>query len=245
MARTLKRMKRVLRRAAMTGVSAAAAVTPGPVRQIIGPPLRYADMLIFDHLIIRLAFPNRHRLGQQAWRAAQPLPHQMKAIKALGVRTVVNLRGNFGTAGYREEKAAVERHGLIYVDYKLRSRAAPTREELHGFKDLFATLEHPVLFHCKSGADRAGLASVLYLHVVEGVPIEEAKRQLSLRYGHIRQADTGVLDFLFERYLEHARNEPIAFFDWVDQHYDPDALKRSFHASGMANRLIDSVLKRE
>ena len=33
-----------------------------------------------------------------------------------------------------------------------------------------------MLMHCKSGADRAGLMSVLYRHLHEGVPIEEAKR---------------------------------------------------------------------
>ena len=37
----------------------------------------------------------------------------------------------------------------------------------------------------------------------------------------------------------------MAFFDWVETVYDPVELKRSFHASGWANRLVDRVLRRE
>lgn len=87
--------------------------------------------------------------------------------------------------------------------------------------------------------------SVLYLHLREGVPVAEARRQLGLRYGHFRQADTGILDYFFERYLEDTRLEPMPFFDWVERMYDPVELKRSFKARGWANRLVDSVLRRE
>ena len=55
-----------------------------------------------------------------------------------------------------------------------------------------------MLMHCKSGADRAGLMSVLYRFLHEGVPLKEAKKELSLKYGHIRQAHTGILDYFFE-----------------------------------------------
>ena len=118
-----------------------------------------------------------------------------------GIRTIVNLRGEVGTSTYAFEQQACEDAGLKLVDFRIRSRAAPDRAELLAARDLFANVEYPMLMHCKSGADRVGLMSALYLHVRHGVPIEQAKRQLSLRYGHIRQADTGVLDYFFERYL--------------------------------------------
>ena len=82
------------------------------------------------------------------------------------------------------------------------------------------TVEYPILIHCKSGADRAGLMSVLYRFLHEGVPLTESKRQLGLRYGHFRHADTGVLDHFFERYMADNAHEPIAFWDWVDTKYD-------------------------
>jgi hypothetical protein len=87
--------------------------------------------------------------------------------------------------------------------------------------------------------------SVLFRHVRDGEPIETAKAELSAKYGHFRHADTGILDYFFERYLEHAANKPIAFFDWVETVYDPEELKRSFQAKGWANRVVNGILRRE
>ena len=98
----------------------------------------------------------------------------------------------------------------------MRSRAAPSHKELRGARELFERIEYPMLMHCKSGADRAGLMSVLYRHFKEGIPIAQAKRELSLRYGHIRQADTGILDYFFERYLRDAAACPIEFGEWIE-----------------------------
>ena len=198
----IKRLKRGMRRGAMSLRATVAGVMPQPLHRMLAPAVRYTDMLLLDHLFIRLVFPNRHKITERAWRAAQPLPHQLKALKTLGIKTIINLRGNPNTTTHRLEKAACDRLGIALVDYKLRSRAAPSREELHGLRQLFTSVEHPILLHCKSGADRAGLASTLYLHIVEGVPIDIARHQLGLKFGHLKQADTGVLDFVFERYLD-------------------------------------------
>ena len=78
-----------------------------------------------------------------------------------------------------------------------------------------------------------------------GATLPEAMEQLSLRYGHFRQADTGVLDAFFERYQADNVRRPMPFFEWVETVYDPDELKRCFQASGWANRLVNRVLKRE
>jgi uncharacterized protein (TIGR01244 family) len=218
---------------------------PAAVRTRAEPYARYLDMLLLDHLIIRLFFPNRHRLSQEAWRAAQPLPHQVHDIARRGVRTVVNLRGPTDSSTYAYEQAACREAGIELLDFRIRSRAAPTRDEVLAARDLFARVEYPILMHCKSGADRVGLMSALYLHTRQNVPIETARHQLSLRYGHIRQADTGILDHVFDAYLAYAANTPIAFYDWIETVYDPEVVTRQLHSSGWANRIVDKVFRRE
>jgi protein tyrosine/serine phosphatase len=245
MARLTKQTKRALRRALSACGNAVLTVIPKSVRERGAPAARYLDMLLFDHLVIRLVFPNRHRLSEEAWRAAQPLPHQFGYLARKGIRTVVNLRANAATSTYEFEKAACAQAGITLVDFRIRSRDVPTREELRAARELFGRLDYPILMHCKSGADRVGLMSALYQHVRRGVPIAEAKRELSLRYGHIRQADTGVLDYFFERYLDADAKAPMPFFEWVETVYDPQEVKRSFHANSWANRLVNSVLRRE
>ena len=112
-------------------------------------------------------------------------------------------------------------------------------------RDFFEELEYPILLHCKSGADRAGLVSTLYQHIMQDVPIEKARSQLSLRFGHVKQAKTGMLDFFFEQYLDYAKDHDIAFLDWVETVYDEDELIRSFHSGRWSNILVDKVLRRE
>ena len=41
-----------------------------------------------------------------------------------------------------------------------------------------------MVMHCKSGADRAGLMSALYLILNQDVSVDKAKNQLSLKYLH-------------------------------------------------------------
>ncbi len=210
-----------------------------------GPAGAYLDMLFVDHGILRYFYVNQHRLGDKAWRSAQPAPWHIRRLARQGVKTIVNLRGERLCGAYYLEQRACADAGIKLVNFTIRSRAAPSKEEIRAARDLIGSIEYPALLHCKSGADRAGLMSVLFRHVHEGEPIETALSELSWRYGHVRQADTGVLDYFFERYLADNAKSPIPFFDWVETVYDPDELKASFHASGWANRLVNGILRRE
>jgi len=231
MASFAKRTKRAVRSVTMAWRHGLIDHSPGWARTYFGPGASYLDMLLVDHGIFRLAYLNKHRLSHKAWRS--------------GVKTIVNLRGERVCGSYWWEQRACERAGVKLVNYQVRSRAAPEVEEILGAKRLFETIEYPILMHCKSGADRAGLMSVLYRHFVDGWPIEEAKKELSLKYGHIRQADTGVLDYFFERYLQANAEKPVAFLDWLQTDYDPVEVKATFRANGMANRLVNGLLRRE
>jgi protein tyrosine/serine phosphatase len=101
----------------------------------------------------------------------------------------------------------------------------------------------PALLHCKSGADRAGLAAGLIV-LFEGGTAADAMRHLSLRYGHIRQARTGILDAFFLRWQREGEGHKT-FIDWVQQDYDEASLRRDFHANGLASFVNDWVLAHE
>ena len=68
--------------------------------------------------------------------------------------------------------------------------------------------------------------------------------QLAWKYGHVKQAKTGLLDAFFAAYAPF-EDKGMAFFDWVDNIYDPDEVTRNFQAKGWAVRLTDSILHRE
>jgi protein tyrosine phosphatase (PTP) superfamily phosphohydrolase (DUF442 family) len=245
MASLLKQAKRHLRRKSGALLESATRGAPGQPGTRFARALCYTEMLFVDYGIARLAYNNRHRISNDVWRSAQPAPHHVGWLARHGIKTIVNLRGeqSFGTRWLEEQACA--RHGIALVDLALKSRAPPTQAQLLAIRALLRNVEYPILVHCKSGADRAGIMSVIVRHEHDGVPIEEAKKQLSLRYGHIRSADTGVLDAVFQRYLEDKAATGIEFWDWVETSYDPDEIRRSFKSRGWANRLIDNLLHRE
>lgn len=245
MATLLKQARRVIRRGTSGLRRSVVENAPAWARERFGRPAAYAELMLVDHGLFRLLYLNRHRLSPIAWRSAQPAPRDIRHLAREGVRTIINLRGPRDCSSYALELSACERYGIQLVNYQVRSRAAPTVAEIKGAAKLFDAIDYPMLMHCKSGADRAGLMSVLFAHFKLGQPIEIAKKQLSLRFGHIRQADTGVLDYFFERYLADNAKQPMPFLTWVETVYDPEEVKSSFHAKGWANRLVNSVLKRE
>jgi protein tyrosine phosphatase (PTP) superfamily phosphohydrolase (DUF442 family) len=240
-----KNQRRALRRQVRNLRQTIADNTPHWARRALTPVVHYADMLFVDHGVFRLLYQNRHKLAHGAWRSAQPAPHHIRYLARKGIRTIVNLRGERYCGSYWLEREACARSGIRLEDFQVRSRAAPSKAEVLAARDLFQRIEYPMLMHCKSGADRVGLMSALYLIAKEQTSVAAAARQLSLKFGHVRQADTGILDHFFERYLEDNANASIGFFDWVERVYDPDDVKRSFAARGWANILINGVLRRE
>jgi protein tyrosine/serine phosphatase len=221
-------------------LSAAAALPPWLVRRF-GPAVHYLDLWLMDYGAIREVYGNLHQVTGGIWRSAQPAPRHLRAAARRGVRRIINLRGEEAHGGYWLEEETCARLGLELVKLRLRSRAAPSHNDIAAMRAVIAAIDGPTLIHCKSGSDRTGLFCALYLIFREGIPVVDARRQLSLRYGHVRVTKTGILDHLFEQYLEHDARRPIPFAEWLDTVYDPEALVASFHAEGWRRRAARSL----
>ena len=201
---------------------------------------------IVDHGIFRQIYQNLHEIAPGVYRSNQPTPRHLAHVQRLGVRTVINLRGPGGRLPqYLLERDACAALGLAMIDFPVYSRQLVPSEVVDAAIRLFKAIEYPVLFHCKSGADRAGFMSALYLLAHEGRPVEDAIGQLSLRYGHWRHSKTGVLDRFFEDFRDYQIRTGGDFATWLANEYDPERLQRDFHANRWANLLVDRVLRRE
>ena len=202
-------------------------------------------MLLFDHGLFRPAFNTLSKVAPDIYRSSQPLPYQIRKAARRGVRTVINLRGEHRNSSYKLEAEACTRSGLALINFRLRSRDVPSTQEVEDFAALLANVEYPILLHCKSGADRAGLASAIALILRYEVTPARALRQLSLRYWHVRQAKTGILDFFLEHYREFDARQPIDLLAWAREHYDPARMRRAFRAQWWASFITDRLLHRE
>jgi uncharacterized protein (TIGR01244 family) len=205
----------------------------------------WIHMLLSDHGLFRLFYLNRHRVTEQFWRAAQPAPHQLAQLRKEGIRTIVNLRGGREHGSWQLQKEACDSLGLTLVDYVVRSREAPERETILQLKAFFDQLDYPVLVHCKSGADRAGFMSALYLILKEGRPVKEAIKQLSFTYGHFQFAKTGILDAFLETYAREGEAKGLSLPVWVATLYDPERLQKEFKTGLFSSLIADQLIRRE
>ena len=146
----------------------------------------------------------------------------------MGMRSVLNLRGNDGLAPWLIEEAACRALGLELHVVKLYARRACHKEELLKLIETLRDIPKPFVMHCKSGADRAGLAAVVYRLVIDGVPLEEARKQLSWRYLHLSSTETGIVDHLFDVYEVRMTRSPIDFETWVEREYERSLISRTF-----------------
>ncbi|MDC0739213.1 tyrosine-protein phosphatase [Cognatishimia sp. SS12] len=186
-----------------------------------------------DHGILRVHWTNLDEFSPGAWRSNNPTPARFRKLPDMGIKTVLNVRGGMDSPIYREEVALCEELGLTLITLPMASREAPKAEVILELLEIFDTIEHPFLMHCKSGADRTGLASAIYLMTQKGVAPRDTFPMLSFKYLHLKSTRTGVLDRFLMSYTQRYEETGINFADWVREHYDAEKLQADFNAKGL------------
>lgn len=106
------------------------------------------------------------------YTAGQPAPTDWAAIKALGVRTVVNLRTPAELQG-RDEAAEVRAAGLQYVAIPVAGADGINLDNARALHAALAPAHGGVLVHCASG-NRAGALLALEQAEQDGLPKDAA-----------------------------------------------------------------------
>lgn len=221
------------------------SIFKGDVNTARGRVLAWVDSLFIDHAVFRLVWSNLAPVEPgRLYRCNHPTPGRLRRLqRRLGIRAVINLRGQTQSGSDALSRDAAHRLGLEFHDMAMESRGAPHTDRILRLHAIFQTMRGPAIVHCKSGADRAGLAAALWV-LLHGGSSEQALRHLSWRFGHIRQSRTGVLDAFILRYRRDAEGRK-PFLDWVREDYDREALQREFRANGLASFVNDWVLAHE
>ena len=181
----------------------------------------------FDHGMLRTFWTNFGKVAPDVYRSNQPDHDRLAKYKAMGIKAILNLRGTPIKPHHLLEVRSCSMIGLELHSVALHARKAPYVDRLLSLFEAFDTIPRPFLMHCKSGADRAGLAAVLY-RLDQGESIVNARKELSLRYLHIKSSKTGIQDHLVDAFEARQKHGPISIRDWVANEYDPKALTESF-----------------
>ncbi len=167
---------------------------------------------------IGVVYPGR------VYRSAQPEANLRTLVDRYGVATILNLRGGtFADPFYANEVGVSRERGIDFYDLPMSATRRPTRGELLRLIDLLTQCRYPLLIHCKSGSDRTGLVSALYLMTLAGKPPSAAIEAFSVYYGHLPVGGTARL------------HEPFVEYDrWLAAHGSP-------HTPGLFRWWVENI----
>ncbi len=139
---------------------------------------------------------------KEAYRSAQMDNTELEYyITKYKISTVINLRGEQkNEPWYFDEVEVCRKYNVFHYNLRMSAEQMPSNGTIKELLSLFIKAPRPVLIHCKAGADRSGLAAALWKTVINGIPKDQAKNQLTIWYGHMPFGPTQVLDEFFENY---------------------------------------------
>jgi len=196
----------------------------------LGRWLAALNYYLLDHAILRIFWTNFYEVAPGIYRSNQPTPGRFRRYAKMGIRSVINLRGEENYPHFHFAKESCEKLGMTLHIAKLWARNAPKHTRILAVIDALRSAEQPVLFHCKSGADRAGFVAALYMMVFEGKSVVEARKMLSLRFVHLKWTKTGVQDYILDVYEARLAEGQIAFEPWIATEYRAHVIQAGWDA---------------
>ncbi len=183
-----------------------------PTSDVVATDRRPVRRIIGLLTLILLALPAGFFLYRSIWttnfdvvvpakvyRSAQPSPGEIAAWAGkFGLKTVINLRGDSSRKALEQEKAAASKAGLQMVHVRLSAVGLPSSPEIRRLVAAIESSPQPFLLHCRAGADRTGLASVLAAMAIGGQDYRTAKKQMSAYYLHFDNDRTHIGGVLTE-----------------------------------------------
>lgn len=209
-------------------------IAPRPRRSLRSILVRgaFAAMLVTlaVHLIYVLVGSNFHTvIPGEVYRSAQLSASALdRLVRSKHIRTIINLRGCCEPEEwYLNEGRVALSHDVSLEDLGFSAGRLPSSVTLRQLLELIDRSDYPILFHCHKGADRTGMASVLALLLRTDTPLEEARKQLGFRYGHLPIGRTANIDRFFDLYQnwlnEHGgTHSPTLLRRWIEAEYCPD-----------------------
>lgn len=149
--------------------------------------------------------PNFQKVNDHLYRGAQPETGGMKKLAALGIKTIVNLRGEDERARAEEKEARAA--GLQYFSVAMPGLSRPQEDQVTRVLALIDAPENgPVFIHCKHGADRTGTIVAIYRITRDNWTAERALAE-ARQYG-MSWVQFGMKSYISDYYNRYQKAAP-------------------------------------
>jgi len=134
---------------------------------------------------------NFGQMDDRFYRGARPTEEDLKALAALGIKTVIDLTDN----SREQEQPAVESAGMRYINIPMVDKGYPAIEQINEFMRVADDPNTGKFFvHCAGGRHRTGVVGAVYRFThnnwnFDQVMAEMNQYEFGSGYGHGKQKD--------------------------------------------------------
>jgi protein tyrosine/serine phosphatase len=112
--------------------------------------------------------PYFFKVDDRVYRGAHPTPEGLRRLSEMGVKTIVNLRGE-DPRFQGHDRAVAELYGMRWVYLPMHAFWRPTDTQIREFLTLaLDPSTSPIFLHCRQGEDRTGTLVAIYRVVGQG-----------------------------------------------------------------------------
>ncbi len=137
------------------------------------------------------------------FRGDQPKGDEYRQLKALGVKTVIDLRLD----SKKNSRELAEAAGLIYVNIPIDDSKRPTDQDVVTFMKVLDETDGLAYVHCAGGRHRTGSIIAVYRMTQNGWNVDQAYQEMLNYDFYTRWGHGGFKDFVFE-YYERMQADP-------------------------------------
>ena len=148
---------------------------------------------------------NFGQMSERFYRGAQPKKEDYKALAALGIQTIIDLRND--PQDYAKESA--EAAGMKYVNIPMSDKKRPPEDQIEKFLSVVNDPTTGVFYaHCRGGRHRTGVVGAMYRYNLYGWNYEQVYKEMK-QYDYYSRWGHGALKEYVQDYYERLQTKSI------------------------------------
>jgi protein tyrosine phosphatase (PTP) superfamily phosphohydrolase (DUF442 family) len=165
------------------------SMADSPFKEPTSPAAHFAALTI--------KVKNFGQMDDSFYRGAQPKPADYKDLKALGIKTIIDLRDDPS----KYERPEAEALGMRYVNIPMSDKDRPKNEQIAAFFTIADdSANAPFYVHCVGGRHRTGLIGALYRYNKYGWDYDAVYREMKNYDYYSRWGHGAIKDFVLDYY---------------------------------------------